>query len=428
MADTTSDRSGMAPHHEEWPPGLCESVAAQSAILFYIADLGNGARTHFVSPNIERITGDPPADVLELPRYWRRHIHPDDLARYAECVARLSSGGASGTVQYRFRAADGTYRWFRDEIRREPGDAWHKEGTGRGDKPGNGKSGGTTDVIVGCVVDVTAETERLADYHDITSIHTTIVDAAPFAIVVVDAANRIVEFNAAAERMFLYRQDQVLGRSVSEAIVPEKHRAQHEAGIRRWREYVDHQRGPARVEAEAQRADGTLFPVSIVVAPTVWREGTVFVAVITDLTERVKAETERRQADQLLRDAVAALSEGFALFDADNKLVMCNDRYREFHGESADMLVPGLDWIDLMRTEAERGLYEAAVGRVEEWVEDRVQARRAPRANLEYERSDGRWLIGSNQKTRDGGFVVTLNEITERKEREREVQRAHEVL
>ena len=428
MADTTSDRSDTAPHAGEWPDGLLNTVAAQSAILFYIADLGNGARTHFVSPNIERITGDAPAVVLDRPRYWRRHIHPDDLARYAECVARLAADGSSATVQYRFRTADGNYRWFRDEIRRETGEAWHKDDAGRGKNSEDGKSGGTSDVIVGCMVDVTAEMERLADYHDITSIHTTIVDAAPFAIVVIDVMNRIVEFNAAAERMFQYRQDQVLGRSLSETIVPEKYRAQHEAGLRRWREYVDHQRRPARVEAEAQRADGSLFPVSIVVAPTVWREGTVFVAVITDLSEQVRAETERRQADQLLRDAVAALSEGFALFDADNKLVMCNDRYRQIHSGSEDLLVPGSDWVDLMRIEAERGMYVAAVGRAEEWVEDRVEARIALRSNLEYEQSDGRWFIGSNQKTGDGGFVVTLNEITERKEREREVQRAHEVL
>ena len=62
-------------------------------------------------------------------------------------------------------------------------------------------------------------------------------------------------------------------------------------------------------------------------------------------------------------------SEGFALYDEANRLVLCNRRYREMNHEVADILKPGLEWSELMKVSALRGVYKEAIGREEEWVQ-----------------------------------------------------------
>src|SRR3546814_18872087 len=78
-------------------------------------------------------------------------------------------------------------------------------------------------------------------------------------------------------------------------------------------------------------------------------------------------EAELREARETLQDAVESLTEGFALYDTEDRLMMCNQRYREFNFMSADMLVPGPRWLDFIRTGAERGQYLGAEGRLAAW-------------------------------------------------------------
>src|SRR3546814_6810116 len=86
-------------------------------------------------------------------------------------------------------------------------------------------------------------------------------------------------------------------------------------------------------------------------------------------------EAELREARETLQDAVESLTLGFALYDTEARLMMCNQRYREFNFMSADMLVPGTRWIDFIRTGAERGQYLGAEGRVEAWLAERRELR-----------------------------------------------------
>src|SRR3546814_9177608 len=106
-------------------------------------------------------------------------------------------------------------------------------------------------------------------------------------------------------------------------------------------------------------------------------------------------------------------------------ILMCNQRYREFNFMSADMLVPGTRWIDFIRTGAERGQYLGAEGRVEAWLAERRELRQQFCSDMEFQQADGRWFQFSNQPTRQGGIVVTRTDITNRKEMEREIGRAH---
>ena len=168
-----------------------------------------------------------------------------------------------------------------------------------------------------------------------------------------------------------------------------------------------------------KKADGTEFWGAISSRLARIGDRTYSIGTVVDLTDQLEKEAQLREAREILQDAVESLTEGFALYDAEDRLVMCNQRYRDFNFMSADVLTPGTPWLDFIRTGAERGQYVGAEGRVEEWLEERKRLRRKFSTDLEFQQSDGRWFQFSNQPTRQGGIVVTRSDVTNRKEMER---------
>ncbi|TQV81825.1 ATP-binding protein [Denitrobaculum tricleocarpae] len=133
---------------------------------------------------------------------------------------------------------------------------------------------------------------------------------------------------------------------------------------------------------------------------------------------RKDSEDDIRRARDLLQDAIESLSEGFALYDDDRRLVMCNQRYKEMNAAVADMLEPGLDWEILMRETARRGVYSDAVGREDAWVQARLQTTHDYVDEYELTHTDGTCYLVSTHPTKLGGFVVTRTDVTERKKAE----------
>ena len=127
---------------------------------------------------------------------------------------------------------------------------------------------------------------------------------------------------------------------------------------------------------------------------------------------------EIEKARDLLRDAIESLKEGFALYDDDRRLVMFNKRYAEMNKGVADLLKPGLDWEILMRETARRGIYADAIGHEEQWVSDRLANGIEFIQDYELTETDGRTYLVSVHPTQLGGFVVTREDITDRKQAE----------
>ncbi|MEQ8356157.1 MAG: PAS domain S-box protein [Kiloniellaceae bacterium] len=177
-----------------------------------------------------------------------------------------------------------------------------------------------------------------------------------------------------------------------------------------------------------KKADGTEFwgAVSSRLAELGGR--TISIGTVVDLTDQFEKEAELREARETLQDAIESLSEGFALYDAEDRLVLCNQRYRDFNFMSADALEPGVAWLDFIRVGAERGQYCDAEGRVEEWLRERQKLRRRFSTEMEYQQTDGRWFQFSNQPTRQGGIVVTRTDVTNRKEMERALRESESLV
>ncbi len=134
--------------------------------------------------------------------------------------------------------------------------------------------------------------------------------------------------------------------------------------------------------------------------------------------DRAKADAER--AEQRLRTAIEALDDGFVIYDADDRLVICNEHYRRIYAESADLMLEGARFEDVIREGARRGQYAQAVGRVDAWVAERMQAHLSGNSMIEQRLGDGRWLRISERRTPDGsivGFRVDISELKEARER-----------
>ncbi|MCA9014910.1 MAG: PAS-domain containing protein [Planctomycetaceae bacterium] len=126
-----------------------------------------------------------------------------------------------------------------------------------------------------------------------------------------------------------------------------------------------------------------------------------------------KSEQESHRLRVQLTEAIESLTEGFALYDAEDRLVMCNSKYREFYKESADLLYPGQRFEDHIRISAYRGQIAEAVGREEEWIHERVRQHQNPPGSSRQKLGNGHWLLISEQKTAEGGIAGVRTEITQ---------------
>jgi hypothetical protein len=132
--------------------------------------------------------------------------------------------------------------------------------------------------------------------------------------------------------------------------------------------------------------------------------------------ERERAEAAVRQMQARLTDAIESISQGFALFDPEDRLVVCNSRYREIlYPDLQESVAPGMTFEEIARRSAEGGRIEGAAGRVDAWVEERKAQHRNPGAPVVHRRTDGRWIQISERRTHDGGIVAVYADITDLK-------------
>jgi signal transduction histidine kinase/DNA-binding response OmpR family regulator/PAS domain-containing protein len=132
-------------------------------------------------------------------------------------------------------------------------------------------------------------------------------------------------------------------------------------------------------------------------------------------------------AQSRLTDALESISEGFFLYDADDRMVLCNSRYRELFPGMVDVYQPGLEFEQMIRTVVERGIVVEAVQRPQEWIAQRVAQHRKPRGSILLQ-SDGRWIQVSERKTQDGGTVGVFTDVTELKRVEEALREKTEFL
>jgi PAS domain S-box-containing protein len=188
----------------------------------------------------------------------------------------------------------------------------------------------------------------------------------------------------------------------------------------------------AGMEVQTNMPSGFAVDALIYSQTFVLNEVTYLLTMVHNITDRKNAEREvmaaRERADaaqERLRNAMEIGTDGFALFDADDRLVTANSRYIAFFRAIGRKVTYGeTTYEEIIRAAAENGLYKAALGRVEDYVRERVASFRTGRGSFEHELANGAWLRVTERRTSDGGTVCFGVNITEMKRREVELVQA----
>lgn len=125
-----------------------------------------------------------------------------------------------------------------------------------------------------------------------------------------------------------------------------------------------------------------------------------------------QARAETAQAKAQLTDAIESMNEGVALFDAGDRLVLCNDKFREMFELAGATVMPGAAFEAMVRAVAAKNLVADARGRTEAWVAERMAYHRAPTGPIKQYLVDGRCLQIAEYRTRDGGLISIQADIT----------------
>jgi len=128
-----------------------------------------------------------------------------------------------------------------------------------------------------------------------------ILKSALDCVVTIDNEGRVLDINPAAERTFGYTCDQIVGKSMSELIIPPHLRQRHQHGFEKYLATGHSTILGKRIEVFAMRSDGSQIPVELTITAIGELPKPIFTAFIRDLTERKRAEAERRQSEQELR-------------------------------------------------------------------------------------------------------------------------------
>jgi two-component system, cell cycle sensor histidine kinase PleC len=136
------------------------------------------------------------------------------------------------------------------------------------------------------------------------------------------------------------------------------------------------------------------------------------VGIAVDITEQKALAERTATADIRLRDAIETVSEAFVLWDANNRLVMCNSKFQKFHHLASDAILPGTPYAQVMGKGTPPVIQtQIALG------ERPLAGARTYEACL----GDGRWLQINERRTKDGGYVSVGTDITALKRHEEQL-------
>lgn len=226
---------------------------------------------------------------------------------------------------------------------------------------------------------------------------------------------QILDVNRQVERYLGYSREQLLTMKVGDIYCPERSPA-----LERMRELA-FENGSVIFEAHHVRADRTTVPVEVSTKLVQIDERELFVSVVRDISERKRIETALKRSQQDLINALESISEGFTLWDKDDRLRVYNERFLAITPALRDEISVGMTFEELVRATAAKGLVQAARDR-EGWITERVRQHRSAESLIELKTLTGRHIRVSEHKTPDGYTVGIYTDVTEIKEAEEHIR------
>jgi len=140
--------------------------------------------------------------------------------------------------------------------------------------------------------------------------------------------------------------------------------------------------------------------------------------------KRTKSEAETSRIR--LEEAVESVSEGFALYDREDRLILCNNKFWDFWGNHQNDVPYGTRFEDMARKLVRQYLVPDDVESPIDWLKERLNRHRNPKESFVIQLKDGRWLKINERPTKDGGIVGVYTDITDIKAEE-QIRRKREL-
>jgi PAS domain S-box-containing protein len=270
----------------------------------------------YVSPNIERLLGYSAEEVLEVPEFWREHVHPDDRARFAaEMEQAVKDRKLQMERDYRFEHKNGEYRWLHAVARFEY------------DGRGNPRS------LLGYAVDITDRKEAEDEHAKLLKAEQQssaqlrlLLQSTAEGIYGIDLEGRCTFINTAGARMLGHAAPDVIGKPMHD-LIHHSHPDGSPYPVNQCPIHRSFRAGEGtRVEDEALwRRDGTAFPAQYSSHPIV-EDGIIRGAVVTflDITERKRVEEERRESEERLARIVETEASGIVIVNPEGRIIFAN--------------------------------------------------------------------------------------------------------
>jgi len=226
-----------------------------------------------------------------------------DPADRATLLARLGAEGHVLGFECRMRRADGSEFWVSravHAVRREDGRVVEMESIGW---------------------DTTERREAVRRVSDSEAYLSTVVETAPDAVVRVDETGTITDWNSEAERTFGWSRSEIIGRRLSETIIPAGLRAQHQRGMARFKaDGTTTMIGHRWDNFSAIRKGGENFPIELAISPPI-PLGTAnqFVGFIRDITQRRLAELELAKSEERMRSLLTGAPVAILTMDLEGR-------------------------------------------------------------------------------------------------------------
>lgn len=239
----------------------------------------------------------------------------------------------------------------------------------------------------------------------------------PDAMLVVGSSGIIVRANSQAELVFGYSRGALVGRTVNQ-LLPERVRARHGAHIASFFAHPRRRPMGAGLPLSGLRADGTEFPVDILLSPLRSRDGDLAIAIVRDITERQEIEEELQESREQFRAVAATANDAIVSADAQGRIIYMNHAAEALFGHAAGEAL-GLPLTTLM-PEAYRAAHLAGfqeylasgkariIGRPLE-----LNAKKTSGEEFPIELSIADWTTA-----RGHFFTAILRDITERKQQQ----------
>jgi len=271
-----------------------EYLASSGPAVIYTAKATGDYGATFLSKNVKNLTGYSAEDFINNTELWINNVHPEDKDLVLLKLSSISKTNSLG-YEYRFKFKDGTYHWMRDESKLITDDH------------------GNAIELTGSWSDITwvKRSEEKLKYQ------AKIVENVSDAIISTDVDFIIITWNKAAELIYGWKAEEVIGKNISD-IIPSIYK---EGNVKTAREKIL-KGGFWKSEVIQYHKIGT--PIEILSSVSLIRDGNGIsigvVATNRDITERKKAEGKIKESEKRLKAFIEAVPAGTASIKAFNLL------------------------------------------------------------------------------------------------------------